>query len=581
MGIPIKPDAGSLRDDSSTSWWTRSFIVNRSTIKGDLYAGVVVGIMLIPQSMAYALLAGMPPIYGLYASLAPLIVYALLGSSRHLAVGTVAIDSLLILFALRTVAEPGTSQYIGYAFLFAAMVGVVHLLLAAGRMGYLVNLLSKPVIIGFVSAAAFMIGCSQIASVMGLSVVHTELVYVLLEQAIYQVRDTHLLSLCIGLASIWALVALRFWKKQIPGALLVVSAGILCTWWFQLEGEGVLVVGAVPTGLPTLTVPSFELDVVRQLAAPAVVLALLQFTNVISLGKSYAAEHEYAIQPNRELVALGVANIAGSFFQSYPVSGSFSRTALNADSGAQTSRANIIAALLVACSLLFLTSVLYYIPVPVLAAIIMVAAFGMIKWKEFRRLYQIKKSEGHLAVMTFFVTLGFGLQAGILVGLFASVAIILYRMSRPNVAFLGNLPGTRSYRDVRIHEDAAEVDGVLILRVDASFLYANADFLKDLILKKCHLEENEIHSVIIDASSVNDIDTTALEALFTIVKELQTRGIQLYFAGVHSHVVGILERSGLKGYVGPHRFFLSPHRAVQYIEATRKTHELTHPDDLV
>lgn len=537
----------------------------RSTLTADLVAGLTVGVMLVPQSMAYAMLAGMPPIYGLYASLIPLVVYALLASSRHVTPGTVAIDSLIMVFALGNLAEPNTAEYVQIAFLFAFMVGAVHLVMAIGRLGFLVNLLSRPVIMGFVSAAATIIGCNQFSNLMGLSLPRREHFYMLIYDAGINLFNTHWLSLVVGVVGIVALVALRKWKRLFPAALAVVILSILASWGLKLQAQGVKVVGDIPTGLPGFSLFAFDYGIMRELLVTAVTLALIQFTNVISLGKSFANKHNYALNPNRELLALGAANIVGSFFQSYTVSGSFSRTAVNDQAGAKSPLSNIFAASLIALTLLFLTPILYYLPIPILAAIIMVASFGMISIKEMKSLFRMKKIDGYLALITFTVTLAFGLEAGILTGITSSVVAIMYRISRPNVAILGNLPGTRSFRDITLHQEAEEIEGILILRVDASFMYANADFLKDLILSHSNAAGANIHAVIIDASSVNDLDTTAVQALFAVVEILERRNVDLYFTGVHGAVVGVLKKSGLIEKLGKDHFLLSPFRAVEHI----------------
>ncbi len=542
----------------------------RRNLSGDLMAGLTVGIMLIPQGMAYAFLAGMPPIYGLYASLTPLLVYALIGSSRHLAVGTTAIDSLIMVFALGAMAETGTEGYIALAALFTFMVGVIHLLLSAARMGFLVNLLSRPVILGFVSAAAAMIGFSQLSNILGLELSRSEYIYEVIYEAAIHVEDTHILSLLMGLAGVFLLIVMHRWRK-IPAALLVVVAATVVTWLFRLDARGIAIVGAIPMGLPHFGLPDFDMDAVRALAPTALMLAFIQFTNVGSLGKAFAARHNYTIKPNRELLALGVANTLGSLFQSYAVSGSLSRTAVNEQAGAQTRAANAFAALLIALTLLVLTPLLYFLPIPILASIIMVASFGMINVPELKRLYRMKRTDGHLAIMTFFVTLVFGLEPGIVVGIAASVVAIMYRISRPNFAILGHLPGTRSFRDIDLYPEAQEIEGILILRVDASFSYANADFLRDLILSKSELTSNRIHAVIIDASSVNDLDTTAVTAFFSIVENLKKHGIAMYFTGIHGSVEGVLKRSGLAEAIGEDHLLLSPYRAVRRIQGLPET----------
>lgn len=544
--------------------WSAGY--SRRVLAGDMVAGLTVGVMLVPQSMAYAMLAGMPPIYGLYASLVPLVVYALFASSRHVTPGTTAIDSLIMVFMLGTIAEPFTSDYIQLAFMFAFMVGVVHLLMAVGRLGFLVNLLSRPVIMGFISAAATIIGCNQFANLMGIDLPRREQFYMLLFDAGVNVLNTHWPSLVVGVVGIVALVGFRKWKRLFPAALAVVIFSILASWGLDLQGKGVQTIGDIPTGLPGFRLFTFQWGVVGELLVTAVTLALIQFTNVVSLGKTFANKHSYPYDPNKELVALGACNIAGSFFQSFTVSGSFSRTAVNEQAGAQTPMANFFAAGLIALTLLFLTPVLYFLPIPILAAIIMVAAFGMINIKEMRSLFRMKKIDGYLALMTFGTTLAFGLEAGILTGITASVVAIMYRISRPNVAVLGNLPGTRSYRDTKLRNDAEEIEGILILRVAASFSYANADFLRELILTKSDPTTSNIRAVVIDASSVNDLDTTAVEALFNVVEILERRNVDLYFTGVHGSVDTVLKKSGLEKRLGKDRFWLSPHRAVLYIQ---------------
>ena len=328
--------------------------------------------------------------------------------------------------------------------------------------------------------------------------------------------------------------------------------------------------GSIPTGLPGFTAFSFDFNNMGHLIVPALTLALIQFTNVISLGKTFANKYNYSINPNKELFALGASNLIGSLFQSYTVSGSFSRTAVNEQTGAKSPLSNVFAALLIGLTLLFLTPILYYLPIPILAAIIMVASFGMINIKEMKSLFKMKKTDGFLAIITLVVTLVFGLEAGIISGIMASVIAIMYRISRPNVAILGNIPGTRSYRDIELYDDVIQIEGILILRIDASFSYANADFLRDLILSTSNPKTSTITSVVIDTSSVNDLDTTAVQALFVVIEILNQRNIELYFTGIHGSVRGVMQRSGLVDRLGRDHFFLSPFRAVNHIKSKKE-----------
>ncbi|WP_457651609.1 SulP family inorganic anion transporter [Rhodocaloribacter sp.] len=539
----------------------------RKDLWGDLAAGLTVGVMLIPQGMAYAILAGMPPIYGLYASVVPLLLYPLFGTSRHLAVGTIAIDMLIVAAGLSLIAEPGSARYIELAILLAAMVGGLQLLMGVVRLGFVVNLLSRPVITGFTAAAALIIGFSQLGNLLGLSIPQSQYIHTLILEALRHVDAWHLPTLALGVGGILLMLGLRRWLPRLPAPLIAVILGTLAVVELHLDQSGVRIVGDIPTGLPSFQTPHFDLASARLLFPTAITLALVQFMNVISLGKVFAARYRYSVKPNQELFAIGLSNLGGSFFRSLPVSGSFSRTAVNARAGARTPMSNIIAALVITLTLLFLTRLFFYLPIPIFASIIMVAAFGMVDVKEVRFLLKAKRIDGYIAILTFLATLFIGIQEGVLLGVTVSVLAIMYRISRPNVAVLGHLPGTRSFRDLRRHPEAQPIEGILMLRVDASFSFANAEFLKDLILKESEPEDSKIRAVIIDSSSVNDLDMTALAVLRNVAETLRERGIELYFGGVKGPVLDVFRRSGLYDQLGADHFFLSPHRAVRYVLA--------------
>ncbi|WP_456427280.1 SulP family inorganic anion transporter [Rhodocaloribacter sp.] len=537
----------------------------RKDLWGDLAAGLTVGVMLIPQGMAYAILAGMPPIYGLYASVVPLLLYPLFGTSRHLAVGTIAIDMLIVAAGLSLLAEPGSARYVELAILLAAMVGGLQILMGVVRLGFVVNLLSRPVITGFTAAAALIIGFSQLGNLLGLSIPQSQYIHTLILAALRHVDAWHLPTLALGAGGILLMLGLRRWLPRLPAPLVAVILGTLAVVELHLDQSGVRIVGDIPTGLPSFRAPHFDMASARLLFPTAITLALVQFMNVISLGKVFAARYRYSVKPNQELFAIGLSNLGGSFFRSLPVSGSFSRTAVNARAGARTPMSNIIAALVITLTLLFLTRLFFYLPIPIFASIIMVAAFGMVDVKEVRFLLKAKRIDGYIAILTFLATLFIGIQEGVLLGVTVSVLAILYRISRPNVAVLGHLPGTRSFRDLRRHPEAQPIEGILMLRVDASFSFANAEFLKDLILKESEPEDSKIRAVIIDSSSVNDLDMTALAVLRNVAETLKERGIELYFGGVKGPVLDVFQRSGLYDRLGADHFFLSPHRAVRYV----------------
>ncbi len=552
----------SLKPYLTVLQWLPAY--RREDLWGDLTAGLTVGVMLIPQGMAYALLAGVPPIYGLYAALVPLLLYPLLGTSRHLAIGTIAIDMLIVAAGLSLIAEPGTPRYIELAILLAAMVGLLQLLMGLARLGFLVNLLSRPVLTGFTTAAALVIGFSQLGNLLGVSLPSSQHVHMLVWEALRHLGAWHLPSLALGLGAIVLMLALGRWLPAVPAPLAAVVLGIVASAGLHLDAAGVRIVGAIPAGLPPLQPPAFDLTSARLLLPTAVTLALVQFMNVMSLGKLFAARFRYAIRPNRELIALGLANLGGSFFRSLPVSASFSRTAVNVRAGARTPMANVFAALVIALTLLFLTPLFFYLPIPVFAAVIMVAAFGLIDVGELRFLLRAKRIDGYIALLTFLATLLIGIQEGVLIGVGASVVAVMYRISRPNVAELGHLPGTRSFRDLDRHPEARPIEGILLLRIDASFSFANAEYLRDLILSRSE-QDPGLRAIILDASSVNDLDLTAASVLRSVAETLHARGIELYLAGVKGPVMDVITRTGLDERIGRDHFFLSPHRAVKHL----------------
>ena len=541
--------------------WIRGY--DRARFRGDVIAGVTVGVVLVPQGMAYALLAGVPPVYGLYASLIPLLIYSLLGTSRHLAVGVVAIDSLIVAAGIALLAPTTTEQYLGHVFTLAIMVGVIQIIMGSLRFGFVVNLLSRPVITGFTAAAALIIGMSQLKHLLGIGLERNLNVFILLTEAVDRIGETHLLSFAIGAAGILILILCRKVWPKIPGPLVAVVMSALAVILFNLDQAGVAIVGTIPAGLPSLSVPAFSMDSIKALMPIAITLSLIQFMGVISLGKVFAAKHSYRIFPNRELVVLGTMNVAGAVFQSIPVSGSFSRSAVNERSGAQTPFSNAIAALLIGLVLLFFTPLFYSLPIPIFASIIMVSAFGLIDVREVRYLLTIKAIDGVLALLTFAATLTLGIHQGVLVGVGMSVIVIMYCISFPNVAILGRLPGSRSFRNILNHPEAEQFDDILLLRVDASFSFANADRLRDVITRE--VGKRQSRAVILDASSINDLDTTALAVLADTHSVLKEQGVGLYIGGAKTNVLAVFKASGLAEDMGEDHFFLSPHRALTYV----------------
>jgi SulP family sulfate permease len=550
-----------LRSLSPISEWLPEY--DRPSLRRDLVAGLTVGVMLIPQGMAYAVLGGLPPIYGLYASLVPLLVYPLLGTSRQLITGPVAIDMLILAAGVGAIAQVGTPRYVTLVLLLTLMVGVLQLGMGAFRLGFVADFLSRPVIAGFTTAAALIIVASQIGPLLGIEVARSAFVHELIAGVAENAGQVHPPSAAMGLGSVAVLLGLAWWKPNAPGALVV---AVIATAILSFTGNvsNIEVIGDVPTGLPAFDAPDLDRSDALQLLPTAVTLALVQFMSVISLGRVFAKQHRYAIDANRELFAVGSANLLGSLFSSTPVSGSFSRSAVNDRAGARTPIPNAVAALLIGATLLVLTPLFFYTPMPAIAAIIVVSGAGLIDLDELRYLARTRRREAAIALLTFSVTLGIGIQEGILCGVAASIVAELYRLSRPRMSELGHLEGTRSYHDLDRRDAAGRIESIVLLRVNAAFTFANAEYFKDFILDKSG-QNRKIEAVVIDGASMNDLDTTALDVLDAVLDVLEEENIALHFTGLIGPVRDLMKRSGLWERLGEDHFHPNPHDAVTYI----------------
>jgi len=536
-------------------------------LQGDLVAGFTVGIMLIPQGMAYALIAGLPPIYGLYASLLPLVLYALFGTSKQLAVGPVAMVSLLVAAGVAPHASGDMGRYIELAVLLAFMVGVLQFAMGVARFGFLTNFLSHPVLSGFTSAAALIIGLNQLKHLLGIDLARSSYVHEILWGALQNMGATNLTTLATGVGSIVILVGLKRWNKAFPASLVVVVISILTVWGFDLHKQGVRIVGSVPSGLPEMSAPSLAMADLQTIWPTALAIALVSFMESIAVAKVYASKNRYEVDANQELIGLGLANIGGALLQSYPVTGGFSRTAVNAESGAQTNLAGLISAGVIALTLLFLTPLFYYMPNAVLAAIVMVAVVGLIDVEEARFLWRVKRADFALMMTTFAATLGLGIEEGILVGVIVSLIVVIHRSSRPHSATMGRLPETNTFRNVKRHTEALTRSDVVVYRMDASLYFANTSFLKDEI-HQIMVEDPALKRLVFDAYPVNDIDATGAEALKEIIEDFHESGYEFYFAGVKGPVMDVLKRAGVVDLVGEDHFFMEVHTAVEIVTDT-------------
>lgn len=543
--------------------WIKDY--SGEVFRDDLVAGLTIGVIVIPQVMAYAVIAGLSPIYGLYGSLIPLLIYPLFGTSRHLSLGIVATDMIIIASGASVVADPGTQKYVSLVLLLTLFVGLVHIALSLLRMGFLVNLLSKPVIYGFTAAAPIIIIFSQLGTVLGIDIGRSQYVGILtieIIEKIGQINPVPLAIAGIGFILLWTLKKL---KPLFPRALVLLIAGGLIVWGFGLRNYGVEVIGTIPSGLPSFHFPEFTLDDFRRLIPTVATLTLVQLMTVISLGKTYANKYKYPLNPNREFFALGAANLIGSFFQSPPISGSFSRTVVSEQAGTRSALSNVFCALVVGLALLFLTPLFYYIPIAALSSIIILAVLSLIDINELKYFFRTKPEEAYIALFTFFSVLFIGIQEGILLGIGASLFVMIYRLSRPNLAVLGHIEGSRTFRDVNRNPEAHPIEEILILRFDAPISFNNAEFIKDFVIQKSEERNKKIRAVIVNAKSINDLDTTAIEALRSVMETLETWDIELHFAGMTSPVQELLMRSGLARSLGGTHFHSSTHLAVKYL----------------
>ena len=525
-------------------------------LKSDLLAGITVAVLLIPQGMAYALIAGLPPIYGLYAALTPQIVYAVLGTSRQLAVGPVAMDSLLVAAGLGTLSIVDPSQYIQMAILLALLMGAIQFSLGLFKMGFIVDFLSKPVINGFTSASAIIIGLSQIKHLIGIPISQSNKLHLFVASLINSEHAIHLPTLTIGIVSMLLIILIKKWNAKIPSALIAVLIGSLWVYFSKQNQQGVAVVGDIPEGLPTFSLPIVDWLTVKQLFPIAFTIAIVAYMEAISVAKAIQGKHKsHELNPNQELLALGASNMIGSLFQSYPTTGGFSRTAVNKQAGAKTGFASLISALIVGITLSFLTRWFFYLPKAVLGAIIIVAVFNLIDLKYARRLYRSRKDEFALLILTFILTIFVGISQGILFGIILSLLLLVYRTSKPHYAFLGRIGTTNYFKNIaRFPDEVVLRDDLIILRFDAQLFFGNIQFFKQLVLNAVEKKQGKVKGFIINARAINYIDSTATEQLVQLIKKLQKNNIRVMIVGaigpardliIKSKLIHVLKKENL------------------------------------
>lgn len=561
--------AGLKRFLPFTDWL---FNYQKANLSGDISAGLTVGVMLIPQGMAYSMLASLPPIYGLYASITPLIIYALFGTSRQLAVGPVAMVALLIAAGVGELTPTGSSEFIALAILLALMVGVFQLLLGLLRLGFLVNFLSHPVVSGFTSAAALIIGFSQLKHLLGIDIPRSNFIHEILADAFAHWNEIHLITLFIGLGGMITIIFVKRFSKLIPGPLVAVIIGILIVFLAGFDQAGVKIVQEVPSGLPSLSMPSISMEAIKSLLPIALVISLIGFMESIAVAKAIQAKHrDYEIDSNQELIGLGLANIFGSLFQSFPTTGGFSRTAVNDQAGAKTGLASIISAVLIGLTLLFLTPLFYYLPKAILASIIMVAVFGLIDFKEAKHLWISDKKDFFMLLATFVSTLLLGIEEGIGIGVLLSLTWIIYRSAYPHFAELGNIPDTNFFRNLKRFNGLKRIDGVAILRFDAQLYFANLNYFKEKVNDTISRRTDKIELLVLDFATVNEIDSSALHMLELFYTELKERGIDVKITSLRGPVRDKFEKSKLFDLFGRENFYLQISEAIYHYQNKQRS----------
>ncbi|MBX2811487.1 MAG: sulfate permease [Myxococcales bacterium] len=534
-------------------------------VRANIAAGLTTAVMLVPQAMAYALLAGLPPSAGLYASIVPLLAYASLGTSRELAVGPVAMDSLLTAATVGSIAQSGSDRYIELSALLALMVGAIQMLLGLVRGGFLVNFLSRPVVSGFTSAAAFIIAASQLRLVLGLDLPRSSSIFTIIYHVLISIKSIHIPTVVLALGSLFTLWSLKRWYPRWPRALVVVVVGAMVAGPLGWADTGVLVVGEVPSGLPLPALPVLGYEDMIALLPGAVTIAFVAFLEGISISTKLADTTGFRVKPNREFLALGLANGASGIFGGYPVAGGLSRTAVNADAGASSKWAGVITAGVVALVLTFMTGLLSYVPKATLGAIILMAVLGLIDHREPWRLWRVKRSDGYVLVATMLATLGLGIQQGILVGVGLSLLLLVVRTTRPHSAVLGYLPRVGVYRNIDRFPEAQTQPGVLILRLDAQLYFGNVSFFRER-LAQLEVESTEpLRAVVIDAKAINQLDSSAEDLLRELFESYKRRQIRFVLAGLIGPVRDVLGRSGLSARLGEDGVAWDVHHAMRIL----------------
>ncbi|EAQ11441.1 MULTISPECIES: SulP family inorganic anion transporter [Maritimibacter] len=552
--LASKSRAASIRRFFPILDWGSEY--SKDTFLSDFVAALIVTIMLIPQSLAYALLAGLPPEMGLYASILPLVAYAIFGTSRALAVGPVAVVSLMTAAAIGKLGLATPAEYAAAAITLAFLSGLILTVMGVFRLGFLANFLSHPVIAGFITASGLLIATSQMKHILGVPS-HGEALFDRLATLISHVGQTNLITFAVGAASIAFLFWVRKGMKPLliklglkprladilakAGPVAAVAVTTLLSFAFDFAGHGVSIVGDVPQGLPPLTFPSFNLDLVGQLIGPAILISIIGFVESISVAQTLAAKRRQRITPDQELVGLGASNIAASLSGGYPVTGGFARSVVNFDAGAETPAAGAFTAVGIALAALLLTPLLYFLPTATLAATIIVAVLSLVDFGILKRTWKYSKADFAAVAATILLTLTFGVEVGVSSGVVLSIVLFLYKTSRPHIAEVGLVPGTEHFRNIDRHHVLTHPE-LLSLRLDENLYFANARYIEDYILDRL-AKGQPVKHVVLMCSAVNVIDLSALESLEELNRRMDDMGIRLHLSEVKGPVMDRLQKT--------------------------------------
>ncbi len=534
--------------------WGRHY--DRKTFSGDLLAALIVTIMLIPQSLAYALLAGLPPEMGLYASILPIVLYAIFGTSRALAVGPVAVVSLMTAAAVGQVAEAGTAGYAIAAITLAGMSGLILVLMGVFRLGFLANFLSHPVIAGFITASGVLIATSQLKHLLGVPA-HGHTLPEMLGSILTHLGEINWITFLIGALATVFLFWVRKGMKPLlmrlgastslagnltkAGPVLTVVVTTAAVAVFGLDAQGVKIVGVVPQSLPPLTLPSFDMTLLQDLLVPAILISVIGFVESISVAQTLAAKKRQRIDPDQELIGLGAANLGATLTGGFPVTGGFSRSVVNYDAGAETPAAGAFTAVGLGIAALFLTPLIFFLPKATLAATIIVAVLSLVDFSILKTSWCYSKADFTAVAATIILTLSMGVEIGVSVGVILSIALFLYKTSRPHIAEIGLVPGTEHFRNILRHEVETHPQ-FLAIRIDGSLYFANARFLEDYLFARL-VKDEAIRDVVINGIAINEIDFSALESLEAINTRLKDMGIRLHLSEMKGPVMDRLQRS--------------------------------------